>query len=116
MHAPGHRSLFETPIASHHLLRAHAQAVRTYRAEGRHRIGLVVNLEPKYPASDDAADRASDVAVAAGLTLANMELLGLPFTPLYLLIAALYDLTRHHPDPLVPHDRVVPVPERRDPN
>jgi beta-glucosidase len=57
VHAPGHRSLFEAPIASHHLLLAHAEAVRTYRAEGRHRIGLVVNLEPKYPASDDDADR-----------------------------------------------------------
>ena len=59
VHAPGHRSHFEAPIASHHLLRAHAEAVRTYRAEGRHRIGLVVNLEPKYPASDDPADLAA---------------------------------------------------------
>jgi beta-glucosidase len=57
--APGHRSAFETPIASHHLLLAHAEAVRAYRAAGRHRIGLVVNLEPKYPASDDPADRAA---------------------------------------------------------
>jgi 4-hydroxybenzoate polyprenyltransferase len=32
---------------------------------------------------------------AAGLTLANMELLGLPFTPLYLLIAALYVFAVH---------------------
>lgn len=29
--------------------------------------------------------------------------------------AALYDLTRHHPDPLVPHDRIVGVPERVEP-
>jgi beta-glucosidase len=57
--APGHRSRFEPPIASHHLLRAHAEAVRAYRAEGRHRVGIVVNLEPKYPASDDPADRAA---------------------------------------------------------
>jgi beta-glucosidase len=57
--APGHRNRFEAPIASHHLLRAHAEAVRAYRAEGRHRIGIVVNLEPKYPASDDPADRAA---------------------------------------------------------
>jgi beta-glucosidase len=57
--APGHRNRFEAPIASHHLLRAHAEAVRTYRAEGHHRIGIVVNLEPKYPASDDLADRAA---------------------------------------------------------
>ena len=35
--APGHASLFEAPIASHNLLRAHAAAVRAYRAEGRAR-------------------------------------------------------------------------------
>jgi beta-glucosidase len=57
--APGHRNRFEAPIAGHHLLRAHAEAVKTYRAEGRHRIGIVVNLEPKYPASGDPADRAA---------------------------------------------------------
>ena len=57
--APGHRNRFEAPIASHHLLRAHAEAVRVYRAEGRHRIGIVVNLEPKYPASHDPVDRAA---------------------------------------------------------
>ena len=59
--APGHRSLFEAPIASHNLLRAHAEAVRAYRAAGRNAIGLVVNLEPKYPASQ----RPEDLAAAA---------------------------------------------------
>ena len=29
--------------------------------------------------------------------------------------AALYDLTRHHPEPLVPHDRILGVPERVEP-
>ena len=29
--------------------------------------------------------------------------------------AALYDLTRHHPEPLVPHDRILAVPERVEP-
>ncbi|HEX7049219.1 MAG TPA: GH1 family beta-glucosidase [Longimicrobiales bacterium] len=57
--APGHRSLFEAPIASHNLLRAHAAAVQAYRADGRHRIGLVVNLEPKYPASPSPEDCAA---------------------------------------------------------
>ena len=65
VHAPGHRSLFETAIASHRLLLAHAEAVRAYRAEGRHRIGLVVNLEPKYAASDDASDLAATVRADA---------------------------------------------------
>lgn len=57
--APGHRNRFETPIASHNLLRAHGAAVKAYRAEGRHRIGIVVNIEPKYPASQSAEDLAA---------------------------------------------------------
>jgi len=57
--APGHENRFEAPIASHNLLRAHGSAVKAYRSEGRHRIGLVVNLEPKYPASRDTADLAA---------------------------------------------------------
>jgi len=59
VHAPGHRDLEETAIASHHLLCAHGSAVRAFRARGRGQIGLVVNLEPKYPASDSAEDRAA---------------------------------------------------------
>jgi beta-glucosidase len=55
--APGHRNLFETPIASHNLLRAHGAAVAAYRATGKGKIGIVVNLEPKYPASDSDEDR-----------------------------------------------------------
>jgi beta-glucosidase len=57
--APGHRNRFEAPIASHHLLRAHGAGVQAYRAVGRHAIGIVVNLEPQTPASDDPADRAA---------------------------------------------------------
>ncbi|GGK04732.1 GH1 family beta-glucosidase [Luteimonas terricola] len=57
--APGHRSRYEAPIAAHNLMRAHGAAVQAYRAEGRHEIGLVVNIEPKYPASDSAEDAAA---------------------------------------------------------
>jgi beta-glucosidase len=57
--APGHRNRFEAPIASHHLLLAHGAAVQAYRASGRNKIGLVVNIEPKYPASQLAADLAA---------------------------------------------------------
>jgi beta-glucosidase len=57
--APGHRNLYEAPIASHNLLRAHGAAVQAFRAESGGSIGLVVNLEPKYPASDSAADIAA---------------------------------------------------------
>jgi beta-glucosidase len=55
--APGHENLFETPIASRNLMLAHGAAVKRYREVGAHEIGLVVNLEPKYPASDGEADR-----------------------------------------------------------
>jgi beta-glucosidase len=54
--APGHRNLYEAPIATHHLMRAHGAAVQAYRAEAKRAIGLVVNLEPKYPASDAEED------------------------------------------------------------
>ncbi|HAO31405.1 MAG TPA: GH1 family beta-glucosidase [Candidatus Competibacter sp.] len=54
--APGQRNPFAAPLAAHNLLRAHGSAVQAYRAEGRHQIGLVVNLEPKYPAAETAED------------------------------------------------------------
>ena len=57
--APGHRNRFEAPIASHNLMRAHGAAVKAYREIGAHEIGLVVNIEPKYPASDSAEDLAA---------------------------------------------------------
>jgi len=57
--APGHKSKYEAPIASHNLMRAHGAAVKAYRAEGKHEIGLVVNIEPKYPSTDSAADAAA---------------------------------------------------------
>jgi beta-glucosidase len=56
VHAPGHRSAFEAPRAAHNLLRAHGTAVQAYRASASGRIGIVVNLEPKVPASDCTAD------------------------------------------------------------
>jgi beta-glucosidase len=57
--APGHKNRFEAPIASRNLMRAHGAAVHAYRAMGKHQIGLVVNLEPKYPASNSEADLAA---------------------------------------------------------
>ena len=57
--APGHRSLFEAPLVSHNLLRAHGQGVLAARAAGARAVGLVVNLEPKYPASDLPSDLAA---------------------------------------------------------
>ena len=57
--APGHRNLYEAPIATHNLLRAHGTAVQAFRAERGGAIGLVMNLEPKYPASESPADLAA---------------------------------------------------------
>lgn len=54
--APGHRSVHEAALASHNLMRAHGSAVKAYREMGRHQIGIVVNIEPKYPASQSQAD------------------------------------------------------------
>ena len=59
VNAPGHQNLFEAPIAFHHILVAHAAAVRAYRRHGKGQIGLVVNLEPKDPASEAAEDVAA---------------------------------------------------------
>ncbi|MGH7741952.1 MAG: GH1 family beta-glucosidase, partial [Candidatus Eiseniibacteriota bacterium] len=63
--APGHRNWFEVPRVTHHLLCAHGAAVQAYRAQCRQHIGLVVNLEPKRPASKSARDRAACVRADA---------------------------------------------------
>ncbi len=56
--APGHRNLYEAPIATHNLMRAHGRGVQAYRAEsGKGQVGLVVNLEPKDAATDSQEDR-----------------------------------------------------------
>jgi beta-glucosidase len=57
--APGHSNLFEAPLVTHNLLRAHGSAVQRFRSSSaakNGKIGLVVNLEPKYPASQSAQD------------------------------------------------------------
>ena len=58
-HAPGHSDFREVPRVSHNLLRAHGLGVQACRAAGARRVGLVVNLEPKYPASDRPEDLAA---------------------------------------------------------
>ena len=59
--APGHRNLYEAPIVTHNLLRAHCRGVQAFRAKNAKgsRIGLVVNLEPRYAASESEADIAA---------------------------------------------------------
>lgn len=59
--APGHRNLFEAPRVARNLLLAHAAGVAAHRAVGKNKIGIVINVEPKHPASD----RPEDLAAAA---------------------------------------------------
>ena len=59
VHPPAHRSVAEAATVARHMLRAHGAAVQRYRAHGRRQIGLVVNLEPKEPASQAPADLAA---------------------------------------------------------
>jgi beta-glucosidase len=58
--APGHQSAFEAPRAAHHLLLAHGAAVEAFRASpgprAGGRVGIVINLEPKDPASGREED------------------------------------------------------------
>lgn len=55
-HAPGRQDRKKAPLAAHNLLRGHGLAVQCLRAEASGNIGIVVNLEPKDPASDRPAD------------------------------------------------------------
>ena len=59
IHAPGRCDWAEAAQVSLNLLRAHAAAVATFRAESKQQIGLVVNLVPVDPATDSATDRAA---------------------------------------------------------
>jgi beta-glucosidase len=60
--APGHSNLFEAPIVAHNLLRSHGMAVQRFRSSKvakNGKVGITVNLEPKYPASDSPEDLAA---------------------------------------------------------
>ena len=59
-HAPGHTDIDEMLAASHHLLLAHGWAVPVIRQNvSTSRVGIVLNLSPKVPASPSYADRAA---------------------------------------------------------
>jgi beta-glucosidase len=61
IHAPGIRDGRRAVAAVHHLLLAHGLAVEAMRGAARPeaRLGIVLNLEPRRPASDDPADLAA---------------------------------------------------------
>ncbi len=71
--APGHRNLYEAPIASHNLMRAHGAAVEVYRDVGAHEIGIAINLEPKYAASNQPEDVAATRRAAAYMNEQYMD-------------------------------------------
>jgi beta-glucosidase len=106
--APGHRSAFAAARASHNLLRAHTAAVDAYRAAGRGRIGIVVNLEPKHPASDCPEDVAAAARADAYMNRHYLDPLFLGLYPPEL--AAIYgeawseDFDREAPSLRVPID------------
>lgn len=58
-HPPGVTDPRAAREATHNILRAHGMAVQAFRAESKGEIGIVVNLEPKDPASDKAEDLAA---------------------------------------------------------
>lgn len=57
--APGHRSRAEACIAARNLMRAHGRGVQAARANRAKSVGLVLNIEPKYPASQSPEDLAA---------------------------------------------------------
>ncbi|HEX6314510.1 MAG TPA: GH1 family beta-glucosidase, partial [Gemmatimonadaceae bacterium] len=59
LYAPGHRNFGEAPAVARNLLRAHGYAVQAYRDRGDGCIGIAVNIQPKFPASDSPADVAA---------------------------------------------------------
>ena len=79
--APGHRDAAEAVRASFNLMRAHAAAVDAYRADGRHAVGLVVNLEPKYPASQRPEDLAATARSEAEMNRLYLDMALLGRTP-----------------------------------
>ncbi|MFQ3610613.1 MAG: GH1 family beta-glucosidase [Fimbriimonadales bacterium] len=58
-HAPGLRDLGGASRAGHHMLLAHAQAVKAFRAfvPSDAQIGIVTNLGPQQPATDSPQDQ-----------------------------------------------------------
>ena len=76
--APGHRNKYEAPIAAHNLMRASGAGIQAYRAHGRHQIGVVFNIEPKYPYSEGAEDMAATARAHAYMNrqFADPALLG----------------------------------------
>ncbi len=80
-HPPAHRNLAEAPVVAYNLLRAHGAGAAACRAEGARRVGLVVNLEPKDPASGSPADAAAAARADAYMNRQFLDPVFLGVTP-----------------------------------
>jgi beta-glucosidase len=67
-HAPGHKDMRETILASHHLLLGHGLAVPIIRRDSKGaQVGITLNLSVHYPASPSEADaEAAQIADGTG--------------------------------------------------
>lgn len=81
VYAPGHRNAAEAPVVARNLLLAHGHAVRAYRDRGDGCIGIAVNIQPKYPASDTPADQAAARRAHAWRNLQFLDAILLGSTP-----------------------------------
>ena len=81
VYAPGHRNYAEAPAVARNLLRAHGYAVRAYRDRGDGCIGIAVNIQPKYPATESPADLAAARRANAWRNLQFLDAILLGSTP-----------------------------------
>ena len=74
IHAPGIRSLQTAADVMHHLLLSHGEAVKAYRETGyTGKIGITLNLNPSYAASDKPEDKAASDLYDAYLCRQTLE-------------------------------------------
>lgn len=58
-HAPGLRDIRATARAMHHILLAHGEAMTRMRSSGQNNLGIVLNFDRVFPATDSAPDVAA---------------------------------------------------------
>ena len=83
-HPPGISDVLKARDAAHNLLRGHGLAVQAFRAEGRGQMGIVINLEPKYPGSERPEDLAATARMDAWMNRQFLDPLFLGHDPLEL--------------------------------
>ena len=81
VYAPGHRNAAEAPVVARNLLRAHGYAVSAYRDRGDGCIGIAVNIQPKYPATDSPGDKQAASRANAWRNLQFLDAILLGKTP-----------------------------------